>query len=47
MFQQFDSKHDGLIDFEEFVQALSTFHPNATQTEKAFCMAVHSPSLTY
>ncbi|XP_021846604.1 calcineurin B-like protein 3 [Spinacia oleracea] len=37
MFQQFDSKHDGLIDFEEFVQALSTFHPNATQTEKAFC----------
>ncbi|XP_021754372.1 calcineurin B-like protein 3 [Chenopodium quinoa] len=35
MFHQFDSKHDGLIDFEEFVQGLSIFHPNAPQTEKA------------
>ncbi|XP_057520576.1 calcineurin B-like protein 7 [Amaranthus tricolor] len=35
IFNQFDSKHDGRIDFEEFIQALSIFHPNALLTEKA------------
>ncbi|CAL1386542.1 unnamed protein product [Linum trigynum] len=35
LFQLFDSKRDGAIDFEEFVRALSVFHPKAAQTEKA------------
>ncbi|CAI0441688.1 unnamed protein product [Linum tenue] len=37
LFQLFDSKRDGAIDFEEFVRALSVFHPKAAQTEKAAC----------
>ncbi|CAL1373605.1 unnamed protein product [Linum trigynum] len=35
LFQLFDSKRDGAIDFQEFVRALSVFHPKAAQTEKA------------
>ncbi|CAN1300075.1 Calcineurin B-like protein 1 [Linum perenne] len=34
LFQLFDSKRDGAIDFQEFVTALSVFHPRADQTEK-------------
>ncbi|KAK4486346.1 hypothetical protein RD792_009017 [Penstemon davidsonii] len=35
MFDLFDSKHDGVIDFGEFVRSLSIFHPDTPQVEKA------------
>lgn len=37
MFNIFDSKNDGMIDFGEFVKALSVFHPAAPQPQKAAC----------
>ncbi|KAK9713126.1 hypothetical protein RND81_06G004700 [Saponaria officinalis] len=37
MFQMFDSKHDRLIDFGEFVRSLSIFHPKAPLEDKASC----------
>ena len=37
VFQCFDTKQTDTIDFEEFVQALSVFHPKAGLEEKAKC----------
>ncbi|GLT78080.1 hypothetical protein SLA2020_496260 [Shorea laevis] len=42
MFQLFDSNHDGVIEFSEFVLALSVFHPDAPQSEKvAFAFQIY------
>ncbi|KAI3453834.1 hypothetical protein Pfo_010497 [Paulownia fortunei] len=35
MFDMFDSKHDGVLDFGEFIRSLSIFHPDTPQEEKA------------
>ncbi|KAL0329937.1 UNVERIFIED_CONTAM: Calcineurin B-like protein 7 [Sesamum radiatum] len=37
MFDMFDFKHDGVIDFGEFVRSMSIFHPDTPQEEKAIC----------
>ncbi|KAF5478082.1 hypothetical protein F2P56_004670 [Juglans regia] len=42
IFYLFDSKHDGVIEFEEFVRSLSVFHPEASQEEKvAFAFQIY------
>ncbi|KAL6547750.1 calcineurin b-like protein [Orobanche hederae] len=35
MFDMFDSKHDGVLDFGEFVRSLNIFHPDTPQEDKA------------
>ncbi|KAL9387491.1 hypothetical protein Peur_020615 [Populus x canadensis] len=34
IFELFDVKHKGVIDFSDFVRSLNVFHPNASQEDK-------------
>ena len=38
IFDLFDVKGKGVVDFGDFVRVLNVFHPNASQEDKIDCM---------